>query len=209
MDYYGNNDWRDYLAHYGVKGMKWRKHKYKDKIGDIYEYASGKLGEGKMAVKNFVDYKVTGKGYLRDAKKNRLKADKYSSYSYGSAQAARGRMHNSLASKQLEKYNEISRRNSKLPGVKYKPVHSISTGAVARRTVGGRYNTYENNLGNSKGIGRVARNAVDKARARTYSGGTMSKVHKRADAWRKLKTNRDSRKHAASRSGKLKRLWSK
>ena len=29
-DYYGNNDWRDYLAHYGVKGMKWRKHKKKD-----------------------------------------------------------------------------------------------------------------------------------------------------------------------------------
>lgn len=28
MEYYGNNDWRDYLAlkHYGVKGMKWHKH---------------------------------------------------------------------------------------------------------------------------------------------------------------------------------------
>lgn len=28
MDYYGNNDWRDYhLAHYGKKGMKWGKKK--------------------------------------------------------------------------------------------------------------------------------------------------------------------------------------
>lgn len=26
MDYYGNNDYRDYLAHYGKKGMKWGKH---------------------------------------------------------------------------------------------------------------------------------------------------------------------------------------
>lgn len=26
MEYYGNNDWRDYLAHYGVKGMKKGKH---------------------------------------------------------------------------------------------------------------------------------------------------------------------------------------
>ena len=28
MDYYGNNDYRDYLAHYGVKGMEWGKHKF-------------------------------------------------------------------------------------------------------------------------------------------------------------------------------------
>lgn len=26
MEYYGNNDYRDYLEHYGVKGMKWGKH---------------------------------------------------------------------------------------------------------------------------------------------------------------------------------------
>ena len=33
MEYYGANDWRDYLAHYGVKGMKWDKHlKAKEEI---------------------------------------------------------------------------------------------------------------------------------------------------------------------------------
>ena len=26
-EYYGRNDYRDYLAHYGVKGMKWKKKK--------------------------------------------------------------------------------------------------------------------------------------------------------------------------------------
>lgn len=26
-EYYGRNDYRDYLAHYGVKGMKWKKRK--------------------------------------------------------------------------------------------------------------------------------------------------------------------------------------
>ena len=26
IEYYGNNDYRDYLMHYGVKGMKWRQH---------------------------------------------------------------------------------------------------------------------------------------------------------------------------------------
>ena len=26
MEYYGHNDYRDYIAHHGVKGMKWGKH---------------------------------------------------------------------------------------------------------------------------------------------------------------------------------------
>ena len=54
MDYYGNNDWRDYLAHYGVKGMKWRKHKYARKIGEEYEY-------------NLPDRTITGR-YFRTGK---------------------------------------------------------------------------------------------------------------------------------------------
>lgn len=40
-EYYGNNDWRDYLAlkHYGVKGMKWGKRKkYKYEAGTIGSY---------------------------------------------------------------------------------------------------------------------------------------------------------------------------
>lgn len=44
MEYYGNNDWRDYkyLRHYGVKGMKWGKRKsYKYKAGTIGSYKSG------------------------------------------------------------------------------------------------------------------------------------------------------------------------
>lgn len=75
-DYYGNNDWRDYLAHYGVKGMKWRKHKYKDKIGDIYEYASGKLGEGGRAIAGAYDKYITGRTAYNDAIKYRNVARK-------------------------------------------------------------------------------------------------------------------------------------
>ena len=36
MIYYGGNDYRDYLAHYGVKGMKWGKHLF-----DWYDSHSG------------------------------------------------------------------------------------------------------------------------------------------------------------------------
>ena len=42
------NDWRDFLAHYGVKGMKWGKHKKRDYIpaGTIGRWGSAKGGNG-------------------------------------------------------------------------------------------------------------------------------------------------------------------
>lgn len=38
------NDWRDFLAHYGVKGMKWGKHKRRDYIpaGTVGKFNYGK-----------------------------------------------------------------------------------------------------------------------------------------------------------------------
>lgn len=39
-EYYGNNDYRDYIAHYGVKGMKWGKHLF----GDLYDKVTGGRG---------------------------------------------------------------------------------------------------------------------------------------------------------------------
>ena len=38
MEYYGHNDYRDYLAHSGVKGMRWKKHKYTGIINGTYMY---------------------------------------------------------------------------------------------------------------------------------------------------------------------------
>lgn len=40
MTFYGNNDWRDYLAHYGVKGMKWDEHKYTGVVNGEYVYGN-------------------------------------------------------------------------------------------------------------------------------------------------------------------------
>ena len=45
MEYYGNNDYRDYLAHYGKKGMKWGKKKKPgvlDKLADEKRYERAK-----------------------------------------------------------------------------------------------------------------------------------------------------------------------
>lgn len=38
MEYYGNNDYRDYLAHYGKKGMKWKKRKKRLLLPDAGVY---------------------------------------------------------------------------------------------------------------------------------------------------------------------------
>lgn len=45
MEYYGNNDYRDYLAHYGKKGMKWGKKKKPgilEKLADEKRYERAK-----------------------------------------------------------------------------------------------------------------------------------------------------------------------
>jgi hypothetical protein len=45
MDYYGDNDYRDYLAHYGKKGMKWGKKKKPgvlEKLADERRYERAK-----------------------------------------------------------------------------------------------------------------------------------------------------------------------
>lgn len=44
MEYYGNNDWRDYLAHYGKKGMTWGKHKYTGIVNGEYIYGTERVG---------------------------------------------------------------------------------------------------------------------------------------------------------------------
>lgn len=58
--YYGNNDYRDYIAHYGVKGMKWKDHLYRaiDAAGNyVYDTAS-KIGR---AVGNATGYTAKSK----------------------------------------------------------------------------------------------------------------------------------------------------
>lgn len=48
VEYYGNNDYRDYLMHYGVKGMKWGKH-LKAKAYELKGRAGSAIDDYKIA----------------------------------------------------------------------------------------------------------------------------------------------------------------
>lgn len=66
MEYYGNNDYRDYLAHHGVKGMKWGKHlfgllggNYRDQYKSYSSQASAlrkSLGSANKVASNASSY---------------------------------------------------------------------------------------------------------------------------------------------------------
>jgi hypothetical protein len=62
MEYYGNNDWRDYhLAHFGVKGMKWGRH---DKARTHWwENAGRTIGNGIGSVAGIFKRKKTPEIY--------------------------------------------------------------------------------------------------------------------------------------------------
>lgn len=66
MEYYGNNDWRDYkyLKHYGVKGMKWgkRKNKYTIETQSTSNYQGVHLNKNGKEVASIgvIDYKGVG-----------------------------------------------------------------------------------------------------------------------------------------------------
>lgn len=59
-EYYGNNDWRDYLAHYGVKGMKWhhRKHQYQDRDKNSFSTWQPKNTKKTYRVDNKTPYTI-------------------------------------------------------------------------------------------------------------------------------------------------------
>lgn len=76
-EYYGNNDWRDYLAHYGVKGMKWKKHKYITGENGHYTYQLGnfvsRFGSDSNPTNRW-GYRTTGR-YVTVGKNNQLRVN--------------------------------------------------------------------------------------------------------------------------------------
>lgn len=77
VEYYGNNDYRDYLMHYGVKGMKWGKH-LKKKAYEVKDYVGDKIQDVKR--RTTPEYKLAKENNrqnnLRGAGKTFLQKDR-------------------------------------------------------------------------------------------------------------------------------------
>ena len=99
-EYYGVNDYRNYIQHYGVKGMKWRKRKAKNRFV--------------QGINSFVDTYITGETYKNKMEEaRRRQAGEYSRFSVKQNTTDYSRYHRksrnvdkSMAKKYEEKYSK-------------------------------------------------------------------------------------------------------
>lgn len=80
MIIYGGNDYRDYLAHYGIKGMKWKNHQYAGIVNGEYVYnniATGMTGRSKAfdSEANKIKTMILSKGKFKKDKKTKRTDD--------------------------------------------------------------------------------------------------------------------------------------
>lgn len=81
-EYYGNNDYRDYLIHFGVPGMKWGKH-LKKKFYEVKDAAANKLNDVRSEIEyqaEQVTDKITGERSKRNSKTWKDKANRHYNY---------------------------------------------------------------------------------------------------------------------------------
>lgn len=99
MDYYGNNDWRDYLAHHGILGMKWGRrngppypldgadHSASEKKAG-WRKSLGGGGESSSVRKKNGKVKSKSKNRVSDSERNQIKEDAHKEHSSSSDKIA-------------------------------------------------------------------------------------------------------------------------
>lgn len=141
-EYYGNNDYRDYLIHFGVPGMKWGKH-LKKKFYEVKDAAANKLNDARREVEyqaEQVTDKITGERSKRISKAWKDKANRY--YNYSSQAKRKG--HNSTAHDDAL-MAEASKEQSRLWKESYdKSLAGRVDNAVKKRNA--KKNNRENNI---------------------------------------------------------------
>ena len=139
MEYYGNNDYRDYLEHYGVKGMKWGKHLFGEQFLSTVNAARTGLSNASSRYSSAKRKANIVKGIPR-LLKNKAESQSHKSWDYrrSSIQAERKRSeyHNKAFAARSNAENEQKKYS---PGSYGRTDYSTMTKVNQYRSDAGKY----------------------------------------------------------------------
>lgn len=173
MEYYGDNDYRSYLSHHGIKGMKWGVRRFQNSDGTLT--AAGKKRNGQEKKSGFAPMRKLAEHQRRKQEKTTARyKEKYkltdkqadSVYKYGKERKY-SKSHTERIAKNIKKsHGNVDIANMRAIGQEFLIRTAITATAVAvLSTPQGRRAVAKGAVATARAINSVAKTAAKGARA--------------------------------------------